>query len=320
MTKRFKCDFTFIEISDFIKKIEDAVKNKEPYSFVRLGDGEGALLDYSLNSKLLDINYLSEHFGPDCSLSELSEVQSLLRTSIKSADLIGLRDDIINVEFDHAKETKNETEFLEDFKPAFKLRGVDANLPYIDARRIAMLHKTVGCLNVEPAQSFCSQWVGFDYFLTGALPAILSEQKNIGLISARVGMDKQLEKALGVPVSFYQIPDKHARQGGVAERHYPDAFHRIKDEIDVKYEGMPFIVAGGIVGKAYCQIIKAKGGVALDLGGLIDCWAGIYSRPKVIESLFKVKKPLFSSKKVPQELLMNKSNMIELKKKWLKSK
>lgn len=319
MAANSKCNFSFISISELIERVDNAVKNKEPYSFVRLGDGEGALLDYSVNSKLLDIQYLSEHFGPDCSLSELSEVQSMLKSSIKSADLIGLRDDIINVEFAHTEETKNETEFLDDFKQAFKLRGVDVNLPYIDARRIAMLHKTVGCLNVEPAQSFCSQWIGFDYFLTGALPALLSEQKNIGLISARKGMDQQLEKALGVSVSFYQIPDKHARQGGVAERHYPNAFNRIKDEIDVKYKGMPFIVAGGIVGKAYCQIIKEKGGVALDLGGLIDCWAGIYSRPKVIESLFKVKKPLFSHKKVPQELLMNKSNIIELKKKWLNS-
>tara|TARA_R110001583_G_scaffold185149_1_gene345100 strand:+ start:4711 stop:5673 length:963 start_codon:yes stop_codon:yes gene_type:complete len=319
MNNSLKCDFSFLDISELINRIGNAVNNKKAYSFVRLGDGEGTLLDYSLNSNLLDIQYLSEHFGPDCTLNELENIQSLLKSSINSADLIGLRDDIINVEFDHSNEVHNQSQFLEQFKLAFKLRGVDKSLPYIDARRIAKLHKTMGELNIEPDQSFCSQWIGFDYFLTGALPALLSEQKNIGLISARKGMDKQLEKAIGVPVSFYQIPDKHARQDGVAERHYPNAFNRIKDEIEVKYKGMPFIVAGGIVGKAYCQIIKEKGGVALDLGGLIDCWAGIYSRPKVIESFFEVKKPLFSHKKVPAKLLMNKSNITELKKNWLNS-
>ena len=70
----------------------------------------------------------------------------------------------------------------------------------------------------------------------------------------------------------------------------------------------------GLIGKGYCEVIKAKGGIALDVGALIDCWAGIYSRPKVIEEKLEVKRNIFKKKKMPKELEMSKENVERLAK------
>jgi hypothetical protein len=43
--------------------------------------------------------------------------------------------------------------------------------------------------------------------------------------------------------------------------------------------GELFLVAGGLLGKIYCDRIKRSGGVAIDIGSLIDAWLGAPTRP-----------------------------------------
>lgn len=76
---------------------------------------------------------------------------------------------------------------------------------------------------------------------------------------------------------------------------------------------MPYLVAAGLIGKGYCAEIQNQGGIALDIGALIDCWDGRYSRPKVIESKFNVKKTLLGKKKLPEELKMTPENAERLR-------
>jgi len=40
-------------------------------------------------------------------------------------------------------------------------------------------------------------------------------------------------------------------------------------------------VGAGLIGKAYLPLIKAQGGVALDLGALLDAWEGRATRPQI---------------------------------------
>jgi hypothetical protein len=38
------------------------------------------------------------------------------------------------------------------------------------------------------------------------------------------------------------------------------------------------LVAAGILGKIYCDVIRAAGGVAVDIGHVADLWAGRETR------------------------------------------
>lgn len=49
---------------------------------------------------------------------------------------------------------------------------------------------------------------------------------------------------------------------------------------------MLYLVVGGLYGNLYCQLIKAQGGLALDLGSLFDAWLEIPSRPTVYRALY----------------------------------
>ncbi len=49
--------------------------------------------------------------------------------------------------------------------------------------------------------------------------------------------------------------------------------------LDRPLNGKLFLVAGGILGKFYCGRIKGSGGVAIDVGSLVDMWMGAETRP-----------------------------------------
>lgn len=45
-------------------------------------------------------------------------------------------------------------------------------------------------------------------------------------------------------------------------------------EIEIPFRGACFVVAGGLLGKIYCERIRELGGIALDIGALADAWMG----------------------------------------------
>lgn len=314
--------------NSFSNNLISAIEKKEPFSFVRLGDGEGALLNLNEDSTFFDIKYLSEHFGLDCKISEALEVKKILQDTLLTADIVGVRNDVVNVSFPSGN-IENSTEFLNSFKHAFHLRNVDKNLCYADARRISMLHKSVAEIKFSKHTEFVCASVAWDSYPSGAIPYILAKQKKIGIVSSREGLDKIMSRALGIEVIQYKIPDKFELVQNYNLRHYPTAYYKLINNIQVEFPGMVFLVAGGIVGKGYCHEIKRKNGIALDLGGVVDTWIGKLSRPSLLKERYALKKSwkirmrrkiiptLHSTFDVPDELLMNKDNIQLLSQRWL---
>lgn len=56
-------------------------------------------------------------------------------------------------------------------------------------------------------------------------------------------------------------------------RHYPDRFSEIQKTLKIPYPGALFLVGSGVFGKIYCEWIKQRGGIAIDVGSMFDSWA-----------------------------------------------
>ncbi|WP_458094685.1 class I SAM-dependent methyltransferase [Roseomonas sp. WA12] len=61
-------------------------------------------------------------------------------------------------------------------------------------------------------------------------------------------------------------------------RHYPDAFDAIVARIREARRGGLYFVGAGVLGKVYCQEARLAGGIAVDVGSVMDVWAGVVSR------------------------------------------
>ncbi len=114
---------------------------------------------------------------------------------------------------------------------------------------------------------------------------ILSEINDCSIISCHPQLVEVLWEKHNITVrEFYPIPSeyKYSRlfdhdQSDTAP-HYPDRFNFIKTNLTVAYPGEVFLVAAGFLGKFYCQIIKEKGGIALDVGSAADYWLDYKTR------------------------------------------
>jgi tetratricopeptide (TPR) repeat protein len=115
---------------------------------------------------------------------------------------------------------------------------------------------------------------------SGAFKNILEGIDFLGLIGCR-DLRRFFADNYGISNSwFINVPE----QGGVAYSayvpvHFPHYAEAILAGIKVPHPGAVFLVGAGVCGKLYCDVIKQRGGIAIDVGSLFDLWAGRFTRP-----------------------------------------
>ena len=305
------CNFTLKSVHEVARLISAKQKDGDPFSLIRLGDGEGLLLSISGQSTEADFKYLTGHLGKKgVDFDYLLNLKDRLIQSIKGADIIGVRDDIVNVEFAPDDFSLPPDNFLESFRTNFRLRDVEKNLDYHGSRRIAFLHKSLSNLNLSDASQFCSAWFHYDYHNSGDVFKILRQQERIGLVSCRSHLPGLLEELFDISVRFHEIPGMFRDISSEKPVHdYVDQLENVLSQQLVEFPGMLYLVGGGLYGKLYCQLIKSQGGMTLDLGSLFDAWLGVPSRPTVYRAMFDA---LPGKKAVPSELRLTAKNIEHL--------
>lgn len=258
-----------------------------PTSVIRLGDGEGMILGKPTpRDKSLWADACS-HFGPQITVQQIHSLAQLLTSAIESADVLGIRNDILQVQFPSDYLRLPEDEFLRCFRASFKLRSVESNLNYSGALRLFALHQNLSTQMFQSSTLFTSAWIHFQLSSSGALVEMIQEQKRVGLISSKVELFHTLEKYLSIGVDFYKAPEIYsATPNGSFEVHYPNEFDHIMRTINVDFPGMMFLVGAGVCGKVYCNRIKELGGIALDIGAVCDAWIDVPSRALVFQDMF----------------------------------
>ena len=285
-------------------KIREAVEARIPFSFIRIGDGEGLLLSLSERSWIQDIQYLSSHFGwTQVTFGDLLRLRDSLRKVLNSANLLGIREDILSCRLDPELVNGSSESLEREVKARFALRPVDRYLPAAGCRRLALTNLALAELDRSPDSAFTSAWAHWDFLLSGDLYRLLQTQGEIGLITCHGSVAALIETLFPLKVVQYQVPDMFADdEAKIPGAHFPQRFDSLRSELHVDRPGMVFLVGAGICGKVYCHWIKERGGIALDMGSVLDTWIGIASRPAVMAHKF----PEVRRGEVPADLLLNR--------------
>ncbi len=113
-------------------------------------------------------------------------------------------------------------------------------------------------------------------FLNDALlyRPMLEKLDFVGIISSR-DIEERMKRVFGIgEVRQYKVRSEPWFPNNVPMRHYPERFNELRETLEVPYAGALFLVGAGVFGKMYCDWIKRRGGVAVDAGSLFDAWAG----------------------------------------------
>jgi hypothetical protein len=284
------CDFPLLDRSEAIDIVGSAVAKREPFSLVRLGDGEAVVLSYGDHLSLEDLSYLHGHWGSQgVSLGSVAEVNQDLQNAITNADLVGVRDDILDVDMQPDMLDRPRSEVRDFVISSFRMRDDERkSLSTSGARRLALLHQVLSHTEWASWQRFCSAWIHWDLLTTGALEAILKTVTSIGLVTARPELQYMVSRRFEVHTTTVTVPDKFIEApDSEAGRHVPDRYHTIKEDLAFP-EGTVVLVGAGIPGKVYCNWLKEAGSIAIDVGSVFDAWIGKASRPLVLQSRFGV--------------------------------
>lgn len=241
--------------------LQTAILLKKPFSMVRIGDGEGRILGYPLfyNNKQIADQVLTYQFGGDV-IGELAErhrsapifhgIMELkygILNSIENADILGvpswLHFRVVN------EENKN-----------------------------AMLAQACCFLCAKPQifgkDSYFDHYIFRRFQEDGHFHLLLQNLEFVGIISHTDKSELLAEKFNIKKLVHYAIPG-HQTYMKSEKLHFPTFYKKLIRDIEVPYEGAVFLVAAGYLGKIYCNEIKRKGGIAIDIGAIFDAWTGI---------------------------------------------
>ncbi|ESQ73900.1 hypothetical protein [Asticcacaulis sp. AC402] len=252
-------------------RIEEALRVRAGFSLIRLGDGEGAFLRLSdadersycglYRYNRLDRSHVWFNGTIDIYASGFAETAFGLDKVIENADVAGLP---YKTWIEHEYRIVSPT-------------GISS---------LVNVFRLLATFSPNPARFYTAQRIHIELARSGALKRIIQSQKDIGLIACHPALPAFIRDTYGVEVSdFHRIPGEKLFEtiiGGEAAAgiHYPDRFNAIMDSLGrADLSGKLYLVAGGILGKFYCDRIKKSGGVAVDVGSLVDAWIGANTRP-----------------------------------------
>lgn len=253
-----------------------AVESGTPFSFVRLGDGEGALLNVSNRSTLRDLSYFETHFGPNTSLENVVAARDLLVQAIGSADIVGVRQDVLRAGDECGNLDPKAGDFLDRFKTVFPLRPSEKDV--INLHSAQRVHRLYEFYRAELQQSNCiSQWSHFDLQIEGFWDTLFGSLEDLCFIGANSQLKPKLENRFDLTCHHLPVNGKYS-EAKPAQSQLEVDVERVANHITTDEKGRVYLVAAGLVGKRYCHQIKENGGIAIDIGALADFWTGKSNR------------------------------------------
>jgi hypothetical protein len=116
----------------------------------------------------------------------------------------------------------------------------------------------------------------------GLWPAILRAAGSVSVVSCH-DLAAALQARFGVHVrQAIRIPGEYRFQSAMAGAADPqasllDQHGEVCDSLSPRL-GELYLIAAGFLGKIHCDIVRARGGIAIDIGSLADYWMGFSTR------------------------------------------
>jgi hypothetical protein len=238
-----------------------ALREGAPFSLIRIGDGEGNLLgaldpDFRAARDFSTRLILEMMFGdPDFTVKEIETIRDDMRRAVLSADVLGVSD---HVRIGRLQTLRQIPEGRED------VRGYMGS--YESILQAARLLRRHGHQGFAASSNYVHRQMMEHY------AAVIGAARTVTVIGP-YDLAPQFATAFSrTDCRFEAIPNQACTSPGQGGKWYPMRWKALCN-LDVQPSGL-FLVAAGLLGKSLCAEIKQRGGVALDIGSVIDVWRG----------------------------------------------
>ncbi|MEA3487103.1 MAG: glycosyltransferase [Thermodesulfobacteriota bacterium] len=253
----------------------DRIRRRQPTSLVRLGDCEGNFLPYPeqyRRHQAGDRETCTFHWWETkLGVQDTDRISTELTKAIYAADIIGIPEPAHMI-LDLPVPTPRDL-----FSLSMNWRG-----------KLNILHHLIGPFTGKdksflPPRILTASLVNYDLELWGGYDLILQSAPACSVICSHPKIANALRSRFDLdPWQVIMIPPErkfsHRAFDPSNRSHFPEFFEEVSRTLTVIEPGEVFLVAAGILGKSYCSWIKERGGIALDVGSMIDFWCGARTR------------------------------------------
>ncbi|MFO1151155.1 MAG: hypothetical protein U1E62_22490 [Alsobacter sp.] len=239
-----------------IEKLVSAVKGNLPLSLIRVGHCETKFLNWPdvYTRDEIDKSFRRQFGYIDLSEGDVSDIGLMMRSAISASDVLGIP---ILSEAD------------------WKLAEIDNNMRLWSTVSTACEKFRLVRSDAVVTSPNIHNWLVESDFLD----VLLKVTHAVTLVGCR-DLRPHFRRLGFTDVEYIAVPEAYRTRdrSALVERHYPHAFSSIMREIRDRRRPGLHLVGAGILGKIYCREIRLAGGVAVDVGAVMDVWAGIVSR------------------------------------------
>lgn len=268
---------TYMQFADALEvasEIRKRILSGTPTSMIRLGDGEGMLLGAVMSRNKVDARKIQRLWWGNEILSDndIEIFVSSLEDAMASADILGI---------------PGWNRVIRD------LNGFRGVLRNESARGIIHVHEAVrkvaqSNMDTLSRQIITSAHLPMDLNYWNLFDFIFSDVTSCTIITSHSGMPAILSERYGFrEVKVIRLSGEYAYLNESEKSNYrppfPERHNEVMQALDQDVEGL-YLVAAGVLGKTYCHTIKERGGIALDIGALVDYWLGFRTRSRKLHS------------------------------------
>jgi hypothetical protein len=277
----FDTDVLRNEAQKFVDHVRARLAAREPFSFIRIDDGEGNAVPYEDELALFAGVDAADRervwWGRPLDAPQRAAMNARVLGAMQAADALGiptfsriLRDVRLDgpESFAQSRSGRGITAVLNALEPGGPLRAARATRLFLTSAYVQ--HDLV-------------KWELYGKLFDGVDEVIA--------VSCHPELPQAMENLFGVTVTQnIVIPPRHASlaafgRSEMGPKILPEVLDDIIGQLNGDLAGRLVVVGAGYAGKCIVHAARERGGVALDLGSVLDYWLGIATRSYQIASV-----------------------------------
>lgn len=245
--------------------------------------------------------YIRNFLGASVTVDQIDWLASRIEDSIALADVIGLRSDLLGEEMLGDLLSSPDAEILSRLAARFPLRDYErTSLKPDDARRLAQTRLAMERLRLPAKAMLTDAWIHVGLAEIGLYSAFFRNAPGVSICTSAQSREvlKVLAAQMGPRLRVFECPAYpwQERSWGADHAFLWDRWIALQAAARPTYDGEPLLISAGIWTKVLAQEWAKHGGVAIDMGSVMDYFALDPTRPAVLATRYG------DSKTVPNEL------------------
>lgn len=266
------------------------IREKTPTALLRYGDTSGRLIARPA-PEAADFQYLRRFLGQDITPERVDWLASKIESSVEQADIIGLRSDLLGPPFPRQILADDTADLLNNLVTLYPIREVEKSALKRDcAKRLSETRIAMEDMIFPKSCLFTDAWIHIGLLEVGFFSALFKEPSRLTLCTSSVRSNsiQILQEALGNRLQVFECP-AYPWEESQFGRTTDTLWQRWQETITSlvpQQRGEILLIAAGIWTKVIAGKWKQQGGIAIDIGSVMDYLELAPTRPAVLATRY----------------------------------